>query len=206
MKTKILDSRGIGHFLLPLLFVVIFAVAGIAYVVVTNAESTITVARQKITAREAAKELIKSDRLTDRDGRYMKQIRAVANGSNKCNVNPYIIKMLYGVVVKDGHRVTISSLNRKCTRVLTASGASSYHYRARGGHAIDVVSFDGNPTNGGNTASRHFLKAAAKYLPKKTGYGQVQCGSGFKIPKGGYGFNDTCNHQHVQVPVKRLKL
>jgi hypothetical protein len=156
--------------------------------------------------KELAKALVDSGRLTDEDGRYMAQIKAVANGNYSCNVNPYILKMLYGVVVQDKHTVKMSSLNRYCTGVLTASGTGSYHYRDGGGHAIDVTGFDGADVNGTHQASTlGYLNEAAKYLPKNTGFGQVQsCSSGFNIPDGDYPVPDECTHQHIQVPVKKL--
>lgn len=157
--------------------------------------------------QELAKALVDSGRLSDQDGRYMEQIKAIANGNSTCNVNPYVLEMLYGVVVQDKHSVVMSSLNRYCTGVQTASGTGSYHYRDGGGHAIDVVGFDGGAVTGShNAATLGYLNAAAKYLPKGTGFGQVEsCGSGFNIPAGDYPVPDSCNHQHIQVPVKQLK-
>jgi hypothetical protein len=157
--------------------------------------------------RELAKALIDSGRLTDEDGRYMAQIQAVANGNSSCNINPDILKMLYGVVVEEKHSVKMSSLNRYCTGVLTDSGPASYHYREGGGHAVDVVAFDDAGVNGTHEASTlGYLNAAIKYLPANTGIGQVEsCGSGFKIPSDDYPVPDACTHEHIQVPVKQLK-
>jgi hypothetical protein len=156
--------------------------------------------------QELAKALVDSGRLTDEDGRYMAQIQAVANGNYSCNVNPYILEMLYGVVVQDNHSVVMSSLNRFCTGVLTASGSASYHYTDGGGHAIDVTGFDGGDVNGGpEAATLGYLNSAVKYLPNNTGFGQVEsCSSGFNIPPGGHPIPDACTHQHIQVPLKNL--
>lgn len=157
--------------------------------------------------KEMAKKLIESGRLTG-DSRYMGQIEAIKEkgASASCHVNPTILGMLYGVVVQDNHSVHVSSLNRRCTGVLTSSGAGSYHYRSNGGHAIDVTSFNSKPTTGNpGSGSKGFLESASKYLPKGTGYGQISCGSGFKVPEGSYPVPDTCNHQHIQVPVRQLK-
>ncbi|MEK7059357.1 MAG: hypothetical protein AAB971_01220 [Patescibacteria group bacterium] len=151
--------------------------------------------------QELAKKLVDSGKLTDEDGRYMAQIKAYAKGNYSCHVNSAILKTLVGVVVQDSHSVKMSSLNRKCTGVLTASGTASFHYAEGGGHAIDVVEFDGKPVTGSGTATINFLESASKYLPKNTGYGQVlSCSSGFDIPDGSYAVPDTCNHQHIQVP------
>lgn len=154
-----------------------------------------------------AKELISSGRLTG-PSKYMDQIKAVSEGDNSCNVNPTLLQMLYGVVVSDGHKVEISSLNRKCTNSLAGAGSNSAHFKDGGGHAVDVVGFDGGSVAGGSgDATLKYLKAASKYLPKGTSYGQVpNCGSGFKIPEGSSAFSeDSCDHQHIGVPVKQLE-
>ncbi len=157
-------------------------------------------------SQSIAKQLIDSGKLTDQDGRYIAQIKAVSQGDFSCNVNPSILKMLFGVVVKDGHKLVISSLNRKCTGVLTASGTSSFHYASSGGHAVDAVGIDGAAVTGSGSATIKYLESASKYLPTKTGYGQVEsCHSGFKIPEGSYPVPDQCNHQHIEVPVLQLK-
>lgn len=155
--------------------------------------------------QQLAKELIASGKLTDEDGRYMAQIKAISEGSFECNVNPIILKMLYGVIVKEGHTIQMISLNRKCTGVLTESREGSYHYRDGGGHAIDIKKFDGAATPGSGAATVKYLEAASKYLPKGTGYGQVvSCNSGFKIPEGSKPIKDSCDHQHIQVPVAQI--
>lgn len=154
-------------------------------------------------AQSLAKKIIDSKKISG-DSRYMKQIIDIKDGKSTCNVNPTILAMLVGLA-NDGHKVYISSLNRKCTNVLTASGEGSYHWREGGGHAIDVTAFDNQPVDGGNAATLNYLNAASKYLPENTGYGQVsKCGSGFKVPKGSYEFSDSCDHQHIQVPVKKM--
>lgn len=157
--------------------------------------------------QKLAKELVDSGRLTG-PAQYMDQIKAVADGKNSCNVNPTILEMLYGVVVQDNHRVNISSLNRKCTGSIAGAGVNSDHYKEGGGHAVDVTAFDGKPVaGGGGDATLKYLKAASKYLPKGTKYGQVtDCGSGFKVPEGSSSFtDDPCNHQHIGVPIKQLE-
>lgn len=154
-----------------------------------------------------AKELIDSGRLTAQS-KYMDQFKAVAEGDYSCNINPTILGMLYGVVVQDGHRVEVSSLNRKCTNSLAGAGVNSSHYKDGGGNAIDVTSFDGKSVAGGSgDGTLQYLRAASKYLPKNTSYGQVpNCGSGFKVPEGSTSFSgDTCDHQHIHVPVKKLE-
>lgn len=160
-------------------------------------------------AQDLAQQIVDAGNLTDQDGRYMAQIKNMAAKgpvAGTCNVNPTILKMLVGVTVQDGNKIVMSSLNRKCTGELTASGVGSFHYRNSGGHAIDVISFNGEAVDGKSAATAKYLEAASKYLPKNTGYGQVtNCGSGFKVPEGSYAFEDTCDHQHLQVPVLKAK-
>lgn len=154
--------------------------------------------------QELAQEIMSSGKITG-DPRYMAQIKAIAQGNGKCNVSGYILQMLTGLA-RDGHSVYISSLNRFCTGVLTASGTGSYHYRDGGGHAIDITSFDGSAANGGNSASARYLDAALKYLPPEgVGVGQFQaggCGISYRFPPGVDNFSDSCNHVHIQVPIK----
>lgn len=156
-------------------------------------------------AQQLAQQIIDAGNVSG-DPRYMAQIQAVAKGDFSCNINPSILKMLVGVTVLDKHKISVSSLNRRCTGVLTASGTGSFHYKDGGGHAIDVVGFDGGTVDGnGDKATLGYLNEAVKFLPKNTGFGQVgSCGSGFKIPSGDYTVPDSCNHQHIQVPVERI--
>lgn len=153
--------------------------------------------------QELAQQIVDAGNLSG-SSEYMKQIQDLADGKGDCPVDPLILKMLVGVTVEDNHKLTMSSLNRKCTGVLTASGEASYHYASGGGHAIDVIGIDGLPVTGyGDTGTLKYLNSASKYLPKNTGYGQVEsCGSSFKIPAGSYAVPDECSHQHIQVPYK----
>lgn len=152
-------------------------------------------------AQSLAKEIIDSGKISG-DPRYMGQLEAIANGNFECNVNPYILEMLVGLA-REGHSLYISSLNRQCTGVIIGAGTTSYHYREGGGHAIDITSFDGQPTTGGaNTVA--YWEAAIPLLPEGTGIGQVaSCESGFSLPSGFSPVPDSCNHAHIQVPVKQ---
>lgn len=171
----------------------------------TNTTATGTGTAVTGSSQDLAKQLIASGKLTG-DPRYIGQIKAVSNGDFSCNVNPSILKMLAGVIVQDGHSLFISSLNRKCTGVLTASGTGSFHFASGGGHAIDVTKFDGADVVGSGAATISYLTEASKFLPTNTGYGQVlSCHSGFNIPSGSYAVPDTCDHQHIQVPVQQLQ-
>lgn len=148
-------------------------------------------------AQELADKIIKSGKLTG-DPRYMGQIQAVAKGDNSCNVDPRILQMIWGVIQK-GHSLEMSSLNRRCTGVLTASGEASYHYADGGGHAVDMTAFDGAPMTGRNPASLKYIEAAAEFLPEGAEIGQVACGPAPKVNKKFDYVDDTCNHVHIGV-------
>lgn len=149
--------------------------------------------------QELAKIIVDSGKVSG-DPRYYSQIQQLALGNNSCPVDSVVLTMLAGVA-QEGHSIYITSLNRKCTEVLTASGTGSNHYRDKGGHAVDIGMFNGATVNGGNTATLKFLKVAVKYLPQKgVEYGQVlSCGSGFDIPEGSRAVEDSCNHQHIGI-------
>lgn len=155
-------------------------------------------------AVELAKELVDSPKVTG-DPRYMAQIEAVAKGDFSCNVNPTILKLLVGGL-RAGHSFYISSLNRFCTNVLTASGTASYHYSDGGGHAVDLAIIDGTTSTGRSSKDRAFLNDVFEYMPSGSGIGQVGCPSGsVDLPAGVTEFTDACNHLHIQVPKEKLK-
>jgi hypothetical protein len=151
-------------------------------------------------AQELAKELIDSGKVTG-DPRYFDQLKQYANGNFDCNINQTILELMVGLVRK-GHSFQISSLNRFCTGVLTASGTASYHYSDGGGHAVDFGIVDGVSSTGGTAADLKLLKDAFEYMPSGSGIGQVGCrppGS-LNLPDGISEFSDSCNHIHIQVP------
>lgn len=149
-------------------------------------------------AQELARAVLNSDAVTG-DPRYMAQIADVARGDTGCNVNPTILKLLAGMVQK-GYSYYISSLNRFCTGVLTASGTASYHYSDGGGHAVDFSIINGVASTGGTANDIRFLKDAAEFMPSDSGVGQVNCRAPLTLPAGISQFNDSCNHVHIQVP------
>lgn len=155
-------------------------------------------------AQSLAKQIIDAGNITGNTA-YIAQIKAIADGSVTCNVNPQILQMLVGVTVQDKHTIELTSLNRFCTGLLTKSGKKSFHYADGGGHAIDIDKYDGAAVDGASAATLKYLKEASQYLPKNTGYGQVDdCHSGFSIPSGSYNVPDQCNHQHIEVPPKKI--
>lgn len=152
-------------------------------------------------AKELAKQIVASNNVTG-DSRYMGQIKAVANGDNSCYINPTILQ--YIATMMQTYKLNISSLNRRCTGVLTASGTNSYHYREKGGHAVDFSQINGVSSTGSTSEDIKFLNDSFKVLPSGTGIGQSNCRSSGKLtlPSGFTQFNDSCNHNHIQVPIQ----
>ncbi len=131
------------------------------------------------------------------DSRYLKQITNIADGKAGCNVDEAILKLIYGMTTK-GYQVSISSLNRFCTKVLTASGEGSNHYRNGGGHAVDFQAVNGQAVNGGSALSIKFIKDMEDFMLDGTELGQVNCRSEqLSFSKKVSQVNDSCNHIHV---------
>ncbi|PID30405.1 hypothetical protein CR983_02855 [Candidatus Saccharibacteria bacterium] len=151
--------------------------------------------------QELAQQILDSGNVTG-DSRYMKQIRDYAAGNASCHINSKLLQIM--ATLAKTHKYSVSSLNRYCTGVLTASGRASYHYANKGGHAVDFNYVDGVHSNGGaNQTDATLLKNLIKLLPSGSGIGQVNCrGSRWKLslPSGISEFNDSCNHIHFQVP------
>lgn len=152
-------------------------------------------------AQELAQKILDSGKVTG-DPRYMGQIQAYARGDMSCNINPTILSLI--LAASQNHTLNISSLNRQCTGVLTASGTRSYHWRDKGGHAVDFNYVDGVHSTGRNATDIKLLNELAPLMPSGSGVGQSQCPSagGLQLPSGIRTFNDTCHHIHIEVPVQ----
>jgi len=158
--------------------------------------------------RDLAQKIINSGRVSG-DSKYIQQIKSYAAGDFRCHINPTILSVIYTSVAAEtegglGHRIYISSLNRKCTDVITSSGTSSYHYRDGGGHAVDIAIIDGQASTGSTTNDLALLRQLMTRLPNGSGFGQSNCRpkSALALPAGVTEFSDTCNHDHIQVPIK----
>ncbi len=153
------------------------------------------------TDQELAKQILASGRVTG-DSRYMAQIRAYANGNFSCHINRTILQLI--ATAAQSNSLYITSLNRFCTGVLTASGTSSYHYSNSGGHAVDFGTINGTGSTGGTSQDIAFLNSVVGILPSGSGIGQVQCrpSGSVRLPSGIQEFQDTCNHVHIQVPIQ----
>lgn len=148
------------------------------------------------------------------DSRYMGQLQDYARGDYTCNIDPLVLQVLATIVlpVSDGglgHTIQISSLNRRCTGVLTGSGVASYHWAEKGGHAVDINWVDGTHATGATDADLALLNGLIPKLPMPTApgslpyeFGQINCRTGARAlstPAYINQVNDSCNHNHIGV-------
>lgn len=153
-------------------------------------------------AQSIAKEILDSGKITG-DSRYMSQIQSYASGDFSCNINPTILQLMREISKK--HRIYITSLNRRCTNTLTASGTASFHYRDGGGHALDIGIVDGVSSTGGTSKDIELLNNIMPLLPSGSTIGQSQCRSTrLQLPQGVGEMRDDCHHLHIQVPPGRI--
>ncbi|HET6864203.1 MAG TPA: hypothetical protein VFH37_03340 [Candidatus Saccharimonadales bacterium] len=105
-------------------------------------------------------------------------------------------------LVQMGHTFILSAL---CSDHPTIDGPGGHN----GGRAADFNTIDGtfmgpNDTSWTGTkikAGSGLDRDIASFMPKSTGFGQLQCHPTFSFLSGFSVFNDTCNHQHVQVEI-----
>lgn len=158
-------------------------------------------------AQLLAQQLVNSGRVSGETEAWA-QLTAYAGGSMRshvingqtrnCQINPVILNALKVVVVDRGFSVKISSLNRYCINVQTASGVSSYHWRNGGGHAVDVSVVNGVVSNGNTAQDRAYISAMFSALPAPAGLGQLNCHGSLPVPSGWVQFDDSCNHNHIE--------
>ncbi len=152
-------------------------------------------------SRELAKQILANKNITLANG-YDQQVKAYANGDTSCHLNPHLLQMIATVGID--YKITISSFNRFCTGILTASGNYSLHYRNGGGNAVDISMVDGSAATGGRPVDIKFMNAALKTFDTdlKIQLGQVNCRStSVSIPSGlqVVQIDDSCNHIHIGV-------
>ena len=149
-------------------------------------------------AKDLAKQLIATGKF-DADARYKKQVTDIAAGTGGCNIDTNVLSALLYITKDLGKKILVSSINRKCTGVITASGSGSYHYANGGGHAFDIAAVNGKGLTGRDPESVEIIRALAPKLPGGSGFGQSTCGPAVNLPAGIKTFKDTCNHLHVQI-------
>jgi hypothetical protein len=128
-----------------------------------------------------------------------------ANGTSikggSCLVNamdPKILGMLLNLV-QDGHTFILSAV---CSD--HSSNPRSLHHQ---GKAVDFNTIDGVFMGPNDVpwdtakvkAGKKLDQDIASFMPKSTGFGQIQCHPAFDFLQGFNLFSDACHHQHVQV-------
>lgn len=131
------------------------------------------------------------------------QMINLANGTNSanCNINPSVLNLI--LYIAQSHQISVSSINRYCAGIQTASGNFSFHWKDKGGHAVDINYVDGVHSTGGTSTDLALLREIAPMLPNGAQLGQVQCRPAGSIttPEGVLQFQDSCNHIHISMPV-----
>ncbi len=157
-------------------------------------------------AKELAQQIIDSGKVSG-DSRYMQQITDIANNRGNCYVSEKILGLILAMSKK--YEIYISSLNRRCTGVLTASGEGSLHYAGQGGHAVDVSIIDGVSLGNNESAYpssalpkvKEYFKDAMSILPKNAELGQINsCNVGVDTTGFSDVVADACNHVHIGIP------
>jgi hypothetical protein len=160
-------------------------------------------------AQDLAKQIVASGKVTGGSS-YYQQIVNNANGDASCYVSPAILGLI--LAMSQNHTLHISSLNRRCTGVLTASGTGSLHYADKGGRAVDIDIVDGHGMGFSTSTSSYDSPAAAavatqyfnevaRILPKNAELGQINS-CGLTVDTNGITdiVRDSCNHAHVGIP------
>jgi len=93
-------------------------------------------------------------------------------------------------------KMSVNSLNRRCTGSTIGAGKASMHWKGR---AVDFGFLGGTSTTGGDPNSIKLIRAIDKVAPKNSGIGQINCRGGRKLTSM-IEFDDTCNHQHFNLP------
>lgn len=154
-----------------------------------------------------AQQIINSGRLVGTGEAYA-QIQAYASGtmrshqigdqSRDCQIDPVILQALRTVTVDKGFTIRVTSINRWCIDQRTASGTNSYHWRDRGGHAVDIDQVNGVAATGNTSQDRALISAMFSALPGPAGLGQLNCRGSLPVPSGWVQFDDACNHNHFE--------
>ncbi len=174
----------------------------------TNPEGELETETESVTggipsgsAQELAKQIIDSGQVTA-EGGYFTQIKDIADRKPGCYVSPKILGFILAMSKK--YKLNISSLNRRCTGLLTPSGTGSLHYAGEGGRAVDINYVDGIQLTYQGAAKQKaedYFNDAAKILPKNAELGQINS-CNLTVDTQGITdiVGDPCNHAHVGIP------
>ncbi|GGL77094.1 hypothetical protein GCM10009706_14450 [Curtobacterium citreum] len=135
---------------------------------------------------------------------FNNEIVPIANGSPTptCKVDVRILQTMV-ILVKQYGFVQVNDLNRECK---TMSHPYTCAQNPRSLHCIDpavAIDFGGigsrNNVNGSSSQTKSLLTFLDTFLPRGSQAGQVQCRSTWSFSNITRQFDDTCNHQHVDL-------
>lgn len=93
-------------------------------------------------------------------------------------------------------KISVNSLNRRCTGDLAGAGKASKHWQ---GKAVDFGFLAGGRTTGADAASRELIVRLDAIAPGGSKVGQLDCRGGVKTTERLIEFNDTCHHLHFDL-------
>lgn len=136
---------------------------------------------------------------------YQNEIVPLANTgkvSDLCLVDLNILKAVAMTASQSQFsKVGISDLNRSCIGGTTNCTEGSLHCTTSGvyARAMDVYSINGVALNGANSQDLAYLHYVDSIVPSGSQAGQLQCRPSTSLTNITRQFNDTCNHQHVDL-------
>lgn len=128
------------------------------------------------------------------------QIAAYAAGdtiSEECTLDPRVLQLII-MAAEMFSKISINSLNRRCTGSTPGAGMASYHWK---GQAADLGSLNGKATTGSPAiaeAHQFWQRFAEVAAESGGGLGQLECRGG-QTYEGVANFNDPCNHLHFEI-------
>lgn len=128
------------------------------------------------------------------------QIAAYAAGgtiSEECTLDPRVLQLII-MGAEMFTKISINSLNRRCTGTTPGAGTRSYHWK---GQAADIGALNGKSTTDSPAiaeAHQFWQRFAEVAADSGGGLGQLQCRGG-QTYAGVANFDDACNHLHFEI-------
>lgn len=150
--------------------------------------------------QKLAEQIVASGGATYLDARDGQQIADIANDNvrTNCDVNLGVLQII-AISIEKYDSIGISSINRLCKEQYLGN-PTSRHWVEGGGHAIDVITIGGDSVVGSGPGTEKLLTLVGPHLPAGSGIGQINCRSNPYHYPGVIYFNDSCNHQHIDIP------
>jgi hypothetical protein len=161
-------------------------------------------------AQDLAKQLVKyldngAISCNGGQGSSCPDIRKTASGQSIKNASCYVDKLdpaLVGMLLElaqMGHKFVLSAI---CSDHASNPGSLHHQGKAADFNIIDGVFMGPNdtPWSGSKlSAGKKLDQDVVSFMPKSTGFGQIQCHPTFDFLSGFVTFDDACHHQHIQV-------